>query len=147
MTNAFLELFLRDIERLISEVEAFKQEENLWKNVTGVVNTSGNLTLHLIGNLNHFVGAQIGNTGYIRNREAEFTSINIPKSEMLENLKALIPMLSKVISGISEEELKMEHPKEFLGGKKSTEWVLMHLYGHLNYHLGQINYLRRVLEG
>ncbi|HCX22935.1 MAG TPA: DinB superfamily protein, partial [Cytophagales bacterium] len=77
MNTELAELFTRDLNRLIKELEQYPNEEQLWVVTEGINNSAGTLTLHLIGNLNHFFGAILGNTGYIRNREAEFSDRNI----------------------------------------------------------------------
>ncbi len=69
----------RDLRKLIEEVNAFKNEENLWKITGSIKNSAGNLTLHLTGGLNHFVGATLAHTGYIRNRDQEFTKKGYPE--------------------------------------------------------------------
>ena len=147
MTTSLEVLFHRELDRLVEEIEAFKEDPNMWKTPDGIANSSGNLVLHLVGNLNHFVGSQLGNTGYVRNRKAEFADKGISREVMISEVVALKPMISKVLQSLNPQVLKKDYPLEFLGAKKSVEGILIHLYGHLNYHLGQINYLRRLLEG
>ncbi len=70
MLNELLsEFFERDIIKLKEEIVLYKDETNLWKVENKISNSAGNLCLHLIGNLNHFIGATVGNTGYVRQRE------------------------------------------------------------------------------
>jgi uncharacterized damage-inducible protein DinB len=145
-SNAFEILFERDLLKLKDELSGFKNEQNLWKTAGGIANSSGNLAMHLIGNLNHFIGATLGNTGYIRNREFEFIGKNVPRAEILENINQTIVMLKSVFPKLNEAELEKEFPLDF-AGTHPTGHYLLHFYGHFTYHLGQINYLRRVLEG
>lgn len=73
IANNVCEIIVRDLQKLATEVSAFKYEENLWKTDIDIKNSAGNLSLHVCGNLQHFIGAVLGNSGYIRNRDAEFS--------------------------------------------------------------------------
>lgn len=73
-------LFYRDLTRLKTEIELYQNENYIWKTPKEITNSAGNLCLHLVGNLNTYIGSAIGNTNYIRNRELEFSSKDIPKS-------------------------------------------------------------------
>ena len=139
------QLLIRDLKKLQQEIAAYKDETLLWKTVEGISNSAGNLCLHLIGNLNTFIGSTLGNTGYIRNRELEFSSKNIPRDWMLENIEQLLITIKATFEKISDEELKLIYPLEVLGYPMTTLYFLIHLQAHLNYHLGQINYHRRIL--
>jgi uncharacterized damage-inducible protein DinB len=139
-------LFERDIKRLKIEIESYKNEENLWKIEGEVLNSAGNLCLHLIGNLNHFIGAEIGKTGYFRQRELEFSQKDIPKKELIEKLEEVITIVDDSIKSLSEEGLFAETSVPKFTEKQTTAFLLLHLHAHLNYHLGQINYHRRLLD-
>ncbi|PIY11451.1 MAG: DinB superfamily protein [Flexibacter sp. CG_4_10_14_3_um_filter_32_15] len=139
-------LFERDIQRVKTEIESYKNEENLWKLEGEILNSAGNLCLHLIGNLNHFIGAEIGKTGYIRQRELEFSQKNIPKKELIEKLEEVIQIVDTSIKSLSEEELHAETSVPKFTEKQTNAFLLLHLHAHLNYHLGQINYHRRLLD-
>ena len=139
-------LFERDIKKVKTEIESYKSEENLWKVEGKVLNSAGNLCLHLIGNLNHFIGAGIGKTGYIRQRELEFSQKNVPKEELLSKLEEVIKVVDTSIKSLSEEELFTETTVPKFEEKQTTAFLLLHLHAHLNYHLGQINYHRRLLD-
>ncbi|MFZ5553218.1 MAG: DinB family protein [Bacteroidota bacterium] len=145
MINHFTEIFHRDIQKWKEEILAFKNEEDLWKVKGGFINSAGNLTLHIIGNLNHFIGAQLGNTGYIREREKEFSDKNVLRDEMLKNLESASALVTKVLSGLNENDLEKIFPLNTFGENRSTHFVLLQLVAHLNYHLGQVNALRRLL--
>jgi len=145
MINSITELFERDLLKLRDELNNFKNEENLWRKADGITNTAGNLALHLIGNLNYHVGALLGNTGYVRNREQEFTLTGVAREKITTDIEDLIKVLKIAIPALTAPQLEAKYPLEFYG-PKSTEFYLLHFYGHLNYHLGQINYLRRILE-
>src|SRR4051812_44730232 len=139
------QLFDRDLHKLKQEIEAYQDESILWQTMTGITNSAGNLCLHLLGNLNNFIGAKLGNTGYIRNREQEFSLKNIPKSTLLKEIDNVNEIVGDTLDSLSEVELSYNYPENVLGPPMSTGYFLVHLYGHLNYHLGQINYHRRIL--
>jgi hypothetical protein len=144
MLNSVLANFYeRDIRRLIEEVNLFTNEDDLWKTRGAVKNSSGNLVLHIIGGLNHLVGATLAKTGYVRDRDQEFIKKGVAKKDLVSQLEALIPMINKTVNTL---DLEAEYPIIFDDIKTSNNYVLVQLLLHLNYHLGQVNYLRRVLE-
>jgi uncharacterized damage-inducible protein DinB len=140
------EFYDRDLHKLREELNAYNTEANIWKTEGNISNSAGNLTLHLIGNLNHFIGATLGNTGYVRHREEEFTQKNIARSELLKSLDATIVMVNNVLGSLSNEDLEKEFPLMKHDKRESTAHFLVHLYGHLAYHLGQVNYHRRLID-
>lgn len=148
MNQAFLaDFYERDLQRMIEEISLFKEERNLWRIHGAVKNSSGNLALHITGGLNHLIGATLAHTGYVRNRELEFTSKGVDRKELVAGLEALIPMINKTILSLTTEQLESKYPIFFDKPDTSIAYVLVQLLAHLNYHLGQVNYLRRVLEG
>lgn len=146
MTESIKSLFTRDLNQLKKEIEAYQNEDVIWKNDKNILNSGGNLTLHLVGNINHFVGAILGNSGYVRNREEEFSLKNISKSELILQVEETLNVVVLTLDQLSEEDLAKDYPIEPLGYKMSTAYFLIHLFGHLGYHLGQINYHRRLLD-
>ena len=139
-------LYNRDLNKLKVEIESYQNEESLWKIDNNILNSGGNLCLHLLGNLNTSIGAELGETGYVRQRDLEFSLKNIPKTELLEKIESLIQIVNSTLEKLSDEDLKKDYPTEALGYKMTTEYFLIHLLSHLNYHLGQINYHRRLLD-
>ncbi len=139
-------LFKRDLNRLKAEVEAYTAEDKLWLSATGISNCGGNLCLHLIGNLNAFIGAELGNTGYVRQRELEFSQKNVPRVELISQIENTIQMVDSTLEKLSEENLNNEYPLIVLKEKMTTGFFLMYLTTHLAYHLGQVNYHRRLLD-
>ncbi|MDI6049693.1 DUF1572 family protein [Flavobacterium sp. XS2P24] len=139
-------LFNRDLNQLKTEIESYQNESDIWKTQKGIANSAGNLCLHLVGNLNTYIGAEFGKTGYIRNRPLEFSLKDIPRAELLSKIKDTIVVVDNALNTISEEELKKEYPLLVFENKTSTEFMLVHLTTHLAYHLGQINYHRRLLK-
>ncbi|ROH98987.1 MULTISPECIES: DinB family protein [unclassified Chryseobacterium] len=146
ITESLRSLYNRDLSKLKTEIEAYQNEENLWKIDKNIANSAGNLCLHLVGNLNHFIGKELGNTDYVRQRDLEFSLKNIPKIELIEKVQATITTVDAILNRLSEEDLKKEYPLEPLGYKMTTDYFLIHLIAHLDYHLGQINYHRRLLD-
>jgi hypothetical protein len=145
MVNDLAELFERDLLKLRDEVRNFKDEDNLWRKPEGINNAAGNLALHLIGNINFHIGTTLAQNGYLRNREKEFSATHIPREEMIADISALVELVNSTLPNLTQQQLDAEYRGNSLG-LKSTAYYLLHFYGHLNYHLGQINYLRRILE-
>lgn len=146
LTEILQSLFARDLNKLTMEIELYSDEKNLWVTDKNIPNSAGNLCLHLIGNLNAYLGAELGNTGYIRNRPLEFTQKDVGREELLENLEATRVMVKQVLSNLSPAQLSADYPLMVFKEKMTTEWFLVHLATHLNYHLGQINYHRRLMD-
>lgn len=142
--NELKELYDRDLERLESELTLIAGD-NLWETVPGVVNSVGILTQHIVGNLNHFVGTALGNTDYIRNRDREFTQTGITSDKLISDVNDTSDMINRVLGNLEEGELANPYPMD-IPMDYSIYKFLLHLYGHLNYHLGQVNYLRRILS-
>lgn len=139
-------LFTRDLNKLREEIELFKDEKNIWKVEHDIKNSAGNLCLHLIGNLNAFVGKAIGKIDYVRNRESEFSLKNVPRSELLDKIDKTIQVVHLSLRNLDENTLQEEFPILVFEKKTSVEYMLVHLSMHLSYHLGQINYHRRLLD-
>jgi len=146
MENYLAELFERDLLKLRDEIKNFKDEDNIWRREDGISNSAGTLVLHLVGNLNYTVGALIGGTGYVRNRQQEFSLMDVPREKLIADIENLIEVVKNSLAGITWQKLEDQYQLEMFG-QKSTAFYMMQFYGHLNYHLGQINYLRRILEG
>lgn len=139
-------IFNRDLLRLKSEINLYKDESNLWIIEDNIANSAGNLCLHLIGNLNTYIGAAFGKTNYIRNRELEFSLKNRSKKELLDQIDSTILTVEMSLNTITEEQLINEHEILVFDKKTTLEFLLVHLTTHLTYHLGQINYHRRLLD-
>lgn len=139
-------LFNRDLNKLKSEINFYQNENKIWHIEKSVSNSAGNLCLHLIGNLNTYIGAQIGNTNYIRNRELEFSDKFVPKTALLAQIDTTIKMINSTLHQLSDDDLRQEHPYLIFENKTSIAYLLLHLTTHLTYHLGQINYHRRLLD-
>jgi uncharacterized damage-inducible protein DinB len=139
-------LFKRDLNRLKKEVELYNNEDNLWRVEKDISNSAGNLCLHLIGNLNTYIGKEIGEINYTRDRELEFTLKNISRVELQKKIDETILVVSNSLDKLTQEELIKEYPIMVFDAATTTEYLLVHLTTHLTYHLGQINYHRRLLD-
>jgi len=147
MLNTVLANFYeRDIRKMIDEINSFRSEENLWKTAGSTKNSSGNLALHIIGGMNFLIGTQLANTGYVRNRDEEFAKKGVVRKELVAGLEDLITLINKTLNGFTPGQMEENYPIMFDGAIRPNSYVLVQLSLHLNYHLGQVNYLRRILE-
>lgn len=139
-------IFRRDLTRLRQEIALYKSEETIWHIEKNITNSAGNLCLHLIGNLNTYLGAELGKTGYVRYRELEFSLKDIPKAELLKRIDETISIVDNALDTVTDSQLAEEYPLLVFDEKASIGYFLVHLSTHLGYHLGQINYHRRLLD-
>lgn len=139
-------LMQRDLGKLKAEIEQYSNESDIWMTEGEITNSAGNLTLHLIGNLKHFIGATLGNSGYVRSRDLEFSDNGVPRADLLIGIDETIDVVTATLTNISDEDVEKIYPIEVFGEPLTTEFFLVHLAGHLNWHLGQINYHRRLLS-
>jgi len=146
LNNILANFYERDIRKLIEEVNLFKNEEDLWRITGSVKNSCGNLVLHVIGGMNYLIGTTLAHTKYVRNREQEFIQKNVKRTELISQLEALIIIINQTLNALTTEQMEAEYPIFFDKPKTSVTYVLVQLLAHLNYHLGQVNYLRRILE-
>jgi uncharacterized damage-inducible protein DinB len=144
-TDTLKAFFSRDLAKLKAEIELYPSEDLLWHVEKGISNSAGNLCLHLMGNLNFFIGATLGQTGYVRDRPLEFSQKNVPRATLIAQIEAATIMVNDTLSCLSAEDLQKEYPVVVFEQKMTTEFFLVHLTTHLTYHLGQINYHRRLL--
>ena len=139
------DFFERDLDKLIEEINLFKNENDLWKTKEDINNSAGNLVMHLLGNLNHFIGKALAKTDFERKRDEEFTVKNIPREKLVSDLNELKETIKRTLPQLSEEDLKKDFPLQIRDQTFTTQNILTFLLAHLNYHLGQINYLRRMM--
>jgi len=139
-------IFKRDLEKLKQEIASYRDESNLWKVDKSIPNSAGNLCLHLVGNLNAYIGAEIGKTGYVRNRDLEFSLKNISQVQLVKMIEDTMRVVEDGICKLNENDLEKEYPLIVFKEKTSTGYFLIHLAVHLGYHLGQVNYHRRLLD-
>ena len=137
----------RELKALRREIESYPSEADLWEIPAGIANPGGNLALHLAGNLQYFIGNVLGKNGYVRNRDAEFASRDVPRAELLREIDSAIAAVQTGMSKISEADLSKPYPEKVGGVSESTGAFLAHFATHLAYHLGQVDYHRRILTG
>ena len=146
LTDTLRQLFARDLNRLIQELEAYRDEKRLWHVENGITNSAGNLCLHLVGNLTTYISSTLGGVAYTRDREREFSLKNVRRAELIRQLETTRDEVAQALRGISAGALQAEYPRLVFDAPTSTEYMLVHLATHLGYHLGQVNYQRRLLD-
>lgn len=140
-------IFRRDLSRLTQQIDAFPDDEMLWRRLPGIANAAGNLVLHIEGNLREYIGRLIGGLPYDRVREIEFGTSGLPRNELRARVTELKDTIPLIVGGLSSEQMEIEYSEVVLEIPLSTGAFLIHLHGHLNWHLGQVDYLRRALSG
>lgn len=136
----------RDLTVLEKELALYSSENLIWAVRGDIKNSAGNLSLHLCGNLQHYIGAVLGNSGYTRNRDNEFAAHGIPRIELLNEINKTKNSVELALGGLQQTALHMPYPEEVFKVPMTTEYFLIHLTAHLGYHLGQINYHRRMVQ-
>lgn len=144
--NNINKLYIIQLDALSNEISLYKIEDNIWKLEGSIANTPGNLCLHICGNLNYFLWNLIGNSGYVRNRDKEFSEKNISRKNLLELIEKTKENLNDMFSKISSEDFKRIYPDDKFGENSTYAFVFARLISHLSYHLGQINYHRRITD-
>ena len=137
----------RDLRTLRRELEAYPDERQIWQPVRGLANTAGTLALHLAGNLQHYVGARWGGTGYVRNRDAEFGRRDVPRAELIAEIERARASVAAGLGAVRPEELDADFPELIGGCRVRTGDFLVHTAMHFAYHLGQVDSHRRVVTG
>ncbi len=139
------DLYVFELENLRREISFYKHESNLWLVHSAVNNSAGNLCLHLTGNIQHFIGAIVGKTDYVRNRDAEFNDKHQSKLDLLNEIEKATEVTHLTFDTLNEEDLTKTYPIDFMG-IQTTDFYLTRFLAHLSYHLGQISYHRRLLD-
>jgi hypothetical protein len=140
-------LLARDLRGFAREVELFPDDESLFRTVPGVTNSAGNLALHVCGNLKHFVGAVLGGTGYVRQRELEFSARSGRREDVARELRETAEVVTKALERVPPEALAKPYPQPVAQMQLPCSLFLTHLAVHLAFHLGQAGYLRRIVTG
>jgi len=146
LLETLIKIFNRDLNKLKAEIELYNNESNLWIIDKSISNCTGNLCLHIVGNLNTYIGSALGNTGYVRQRDLEFSLKNIPRTELLSQVDEVMNIVENTLSKLTLEDLEKEYKRKVFEDYMTTGYFLVHLTTHLAYHLGQINYHRRLLD-
>jgi hypothetical protein len=147
MVDIIRSLLLRELATYERELALFPSDEAVWQTPPGVTNSAGTLVLHVCGNLRHFVGAQLGGSGYRRDRDAEFSRRGVPRAALLDELRAAREEVDAALARLPAAALAGPYPLEVLGVRPATGGFLAHLAAHLAYHLGQLDAVRRVVTG
>jgi Protein of unknown function (DUF1572) len=145
LKTILIDLYEPGLTMLRDEIEAYSNEADLWKIGGEITNPAGNLCLHICGNLQHFFGAVIGGDGYVRDRDAEFASKNVPRADLLAGIDAALASIRATLGKITDDDFAATYPVEVFGEPMTTGFFLTYLATHLKWHLGQINYHRRLL--
>ena len=146
IVDSFVQIFTEDLDALKKEVELYKSEESLWAISKGISNSGGNLCLHLVGNLNTYIGVELGKTTYVRRRDLEFSLKNIPREILLEQIDNVQRIVKESLNNVVDEHLNNLYPVKKYEPSVTLGYMLIHLANHLRYHLGQINYHRRLID-
>ena len=147
LNDVLIQLYKRDLKKVRDEIEQYENEADLWKTADGISNSGGNLCLHITGGLQYLIGAVLGQTSYVRDREAEFTEKNVPREQLLARIDTTIDAVTSTLAKLTSADFEKPYPLDILGHPMTSEFFVTHLVGHVNYHLGQINYHRRILAG
>lgn len=139
-------LFRRDLQKLKKEMEAYQNEAAIWVVDKNIANSAGNLCLHLVGNLNTYIGIGLAGTDYKRERDLEFSLKNIPVQELVKKIDDTILVVEQGLERLNDDLLQQDFPIVIWDKPTGMVFTLVHLTTHLNYHLGQINYHRRLLD-
>src|SRR5688572_825950 len=144
--ETLLKLFDRDLQRLEEEINLYQTEEAIWRLSGEIKNTAGNLCLHLCGNLQHYIGTNLGRTSYVRNRDNEFAAKDLSKDQLIAEVQKTRQVVRETLETLKPSILENEYPEKVYDYPTTTAYFLIHLTAHLNYHLGQVNYHRRILQ-
>lgn len=137
----------RELTSLRQEIEAYPSDAELWRVVPGISNSGGTLALHLAGNLQYFVGAVLGGTSYIRNRDQEFSARGLSRAQVAAEVSAALAAVQQTFRRLGPADLEVEYPEPVAKVRVDTGDFLIHLASHLAYHLGQVDYHRRIVTG
>jgi uncharacterized damage-inducible protein DinB len=146
IVETLLKLFDRDLLRLEEEINLYQSEEAIWKISGEIKNTAGNLCLHLCGNLQYYIGVNLGRISYARNRDNEFAAKGLSKAQLIAEVQKTRQAVRESLETLKPSILESEYPEKVYDYPMTTGYFLIHLIAHLNYHLGQINYHRRILQ-
>jgi hypothetical protein len=146
MVQTTREIIEKNLLKLKEEINAYRDEKKLWYKEASIANPAGNLCLHLVGNLNTYIGVALGGSDYVRNRDLEFSLRGLSKSELIAQVEGTINVVNSTLLNLPDEKLAMPFPMKVLENEPTTGYMLVHLAAHLTYHLGQINYHRRLLD-
>jgi uncharacterized damage-inducible protein DinB len=142
--SSSLAAYYQMIRNRVHELVDPLSSEQIWRRPYHYGNSVGNLVLHLTGNLNYYIGAQIAATGYVRHRDHEFSDSGKSKEELLTNFDRAIEMVVNTIESQSGDDWSASYSAV---GTQATDRFNMVLIcaGHAYHHVGQIIYLQKEL--
>jgi hypothetical protein len=140
-------LLTRELRAFRREIGQYPDDEAPWRTLPGIANAGGTLALHVAGNLQHYVGARLGATGYVRDRPAEFARRDVPRALLVAELDRAIDVVQRVLPAVDDATMEAAYPEEVGGRRLTTRDFVAHLLAHLAYHLGQVDYHRRAVTG
>ena len=137
-------LFARELDRLANEIAAYPSDEALWSTAGAQRNAPGTLGIHVVGGLSTFIGAALGGTGYVRDRDREFSERDVPRDEVVRRIRACSDVVVPVLKNLDDEALDGTFPGPLPGQMQgsSTRAFLLFLAWHLGWHTGQVYYHR-----
>jgi uncharacterized damage-inducible protein DinB len=137
-------ILLRDLDKLQKEIESYPTEESVWIVKGDIKNSAGTLVLHLCGNLQHYIGVGLGKSNYVRDRDLEFSARNVPKAQLIAEIGRAKAAVKSALDKVTPDILETEYPLPVFDYKMTVQYFMIHLAAHLGYHLGQVNYHRRL---
>lgn len=137
----------RDLAAVRRSVEAYPDDASLWAQHPGFPNAGGTLALHVAGNVRHYVGAVLGRSGYVRDRDAEFSRRGVPRHAVVAEIEEARSAVERALRSLGDEALAGPYPLPISGRTVSMMDFLVHLTTHLAFHLGQLDYHRRAVTG
>lgn len=140
-------ILLRDLDTLEDQLRRYPDEEQIWAQLGEIPNSAGTLALHLTGNIQHYIGAVLGGSGYVRDRPGEFADRGVPKAELLTRIDAARAAVQECLGNLEPGRLDERFPVPIGGASLPIGRQLLHFATHFAYHLGQLDYHRRVVTG
>jgi len=147
MRDLVRHIIRRDLQAARRELEHYEDERDIWRTPPGITNSAGTLALHLAGNLRFLIGAQLGDSGYVRDRNAEFARRDVPRAELIAGLEQAEADVDAALESVEDARLDGDYPLAIGGSRLAAAEFLVHLVDHLGYHVGQIDYHRRLVTG
>jgi hypothetical protein len=145
ITIVLIELYKRELEKLKLEILSYESDELLWKQFEGTV-PAGNICLYLTGNLQHYIGNIVGDSGYIRNKEAEMKARNLSRERLTEEIDATRNTVVNTLEEVSKTDLQKIFPTNEFEEPVTTEYYLIHLLKNFSFYFGQIKYHHQLVS-
>lgn len=144
--NYIASQYQKYLDNLLKEISQYQNEADLWKLTGDLKNSPANLALHLCGNLKHNIGAVIGKNGFIRERDLEFSTKGISKADIIKEIESTEDIVIPVLDSLTDDDLIDPFPEASHGEDQTIYDALIRLALHMGYHVGQINYHRRIIS-